>query len=473
MAQKKPLTAWTIALINVAAICSIKNFALNAAYGLSSAFFLILCALIFFIPVSLVAAELASGWPDRGLYTWVREGLGARFGFMAIWLQWIANVIWYPTILSFIASTFAYLFMPELASHKYFVLWTVLIVFWGATFINFLGMNLSGKISSLSAIFGTILPIALIIFLGLLWIGNGYPLQITLSWKSFIPDLTSLNELVLLSGFFLGLTGMEMSAVHAREVQNPKKNYPKAILLSALLIITLSTLGSVTIAGIVPRDEICFSSGGMEAFASLFTSFGMPWAIPLIAGVMAFGALGMLSTWIVGPSRGLYAATEHGDLPPLFQRMNRRGMPVAIFLAQAIIVSLLSLVFILMPNINASYFILVALAASLNMIMYLLMFAAALRLRIKHPNVLRSYQVPGGKIGMWFISCLGMTGPFFVLTIGFFPPSQLETGDPLLYESILIGGCVLFSVLPLLLYNMRKPEWKIESKKDSSDILGD
>lgn len=458
--QRKPLNVWTIGLINVAAICNIKNFALNAEYGLSSAFFLLLCSLIFFIPVSLVSAELASGWPDRGLYTWVREGLGPRFGFMAIWLQWIANVIWYPTVLTFIATSFSYLFMPELATNKFYILSIILITFWTATFINFLGMRVSGLISSLTAIFGTILPIALIVILGLIWIGSGHPIHIALNWKSFFPRLTSLNDLVLLSGFFLGLTGMEMSAVHAREVDNPNRDYPRAIFLSALLIILFSTLGSITIAAIVPVSQIGLASGGMEAFSSLFTTFEMKWAIPMIAAIMTFGALGMMSTWIVGPSRGLYAATEHGDLPPLFHYKNKRGMPVSIFIIQAIIVTLLSLIFVLMPNVNASYFILVALASSLNMLMYILMFCAALRLRTTRPEVQRTYTVPGKKLGIWIVSCLGMLGPLFVLSIGFFPPSQLETGSPLLYEVILVGGCVLFSLLPLIIYSLRKPAWK-------------
>src|SRR5689334_287379 len=105
MKHFRTLTASTIALINVAALCNIKNFPLLAEYGLSTVFFLALSAILFFIPVSLVSAELASGWPEQGIYTWVKAALGHRMGFLAIWLQWIESVIWYPTILSFIAST--------------------------------------------------------------------------------------------------------------------------------------------------------------------------------------------------------------------------------------------------------------------------------------------------------------------------------------------------------------------------------
>ncbi len=173
--KSRPLTAWMIALINVAAICSIKNFPMMAEYGLATIFFLILASLFFFIPVSLVSAELATGWPDRGVYTWVKEGLSPSFGFLAIWLQWIENVIWYPTILSFIAATISYIFMPELAQNKIFVLSIVLATFWSATLINFLGMRISGWISAISVLFGTILPIGLILILAGIWLSRGLP----------------------------------------------------------------------------------------------------------------------------------------------------------------------------------------------------------------------------------------------------------------------------------------------------------
>ncbi|MES2272703.1 MAG: amino acid permease, partial [Chlamydiota bacterium] len=199
MNKKKALTGGMIALMNVCAISNIKNFPLLAEYGLSVIVFLALSAVFFFIPVALVSAELASGWPDRGVYTWVKEALGPRFGFLAIWLQWIENVIWYPTILSFIVSTFAYIFNPSLANNKTYVLISILVTFWSVTLINFLGMKISGWISTITALFGTILPIALIILMGAIWVFSGRPTQISFNWSAVIPDLASINQLVLLS----------------------------------------------------------------------------------------------------------------------------------------------------------------------------------------------------------------------------------------------------------------------------------
>ncbi len=456
MQQKRTLTAWMIAMINLAAICNIKNFPLMAEYGLATLFFLLLSSVFFFIPISLVSAELATGWPERGVYTWVKEGLGLRLGFVAVWLQWIENVIWYPTILSFIAATFAYVFMPELAQNKLYVVCVVLAAFWSTTFINFLGMRTSGWISSISALFGTVFPVGLIILLGFAWILSGQPVQIEFSMESLIPNFSSIRELALLSGFLMSLSGMEMSAVHAKDVKNPKKDYPRAILLSAILIIVLSALGSILIAAVVPFDQIELTSGGMEAFAYLCNAFNMNWAVPVIAGIMTFGALGMLSTWVVGPSRSLYASALDGDLPRFMRKTNKHSMPVAIMIVQGVVVSLLSLVFLTMPTVGSSYWILLALASSLYMVMYLLLFIAAIRLRHKQPDISRPYRVPGGICGMWITAGLGILGSAFSIFISFFPPSQLETGSLALYETILIGGLVVFCGLPFLIYEFKK-----------------
>ncbi|MCB1118146.1 MAG: amino acid permease, partial [Chlamydiia bacterium] len=93
--SKRSLKVFALAMINVAAICSIKNWPLTAEYGFSSLFFFLVSALAFFIPVSLVAAELATGWPERGgVFVWVKEALGHKMGFLAVWLQWAENAIW-------------------------------------------------------------------------------------------------------------------------------------------------------------------------------------------------------------------------------------------------------------------------------------------------------------------------------------------------------------------------------------------
>lgn len=466
MSQKRVLTATTIAFINLAAICNIKNFPLMAEFGFSIIIFLALASIFFFIPASLVVAELASGWPERGVYTWVKEAMGPKMGFAAIWFQWIENVIYYPTLLSFIAAAFAYVFNPELALNKGFVTSVILIAFWLTTLVNFLGMRVSGFVSFLTALFGTVLPIVLITLLCSVWLFLGYPSQINFSWESLVPRFTSLNDFVLLSGVLFGLAGMEMSSVHAKDVENPRKNYPKAVALSAIFILGFSAMGSLSIGAIVPASEIQLSSGAMEAFRSLLNAFQAPWALPIIAAITTFGALGTLSTWVVGPCRGLYATALHGDLPPIFHKANAQGMPVGILIAQGVFVTLLCAVFLFMPSVNSSYWILLALSTILYQIMYILMFISAIRLRYKKPEVVRGYRVPFGNVGMWFVSIFGLIGSSFGFLIAFLPPSQFSVGKVAVFESLLIGITALFCLIPFIIYSLRKPSWHLKEDRE-------
>ncbi len=460
--QKRTISVFMLTMINITAICNIKNFPLSSLYGLSSLFFFLLAALVYFIPVSLVSAELATGWPQRGIYVWVKEALGEKMGFLAICLQWANNVIWYPTILSFMAATIAYIFNPELASNTSYILTVILGSFWVVTIINLFGMTLSGWISTIGALVGTLVPGALIIFLGFLWYFQGNPSETPITWNAFFPDLTSLNQLVIFSGILLSLAGMEMSSVHALEVKNPQKDYPKSIFISAFLILVLSSLGSLAVAIVVPFKQISLVGGSMEAFSLFLKQYGFSWAIPFIAVVMALGAFSMMSTWVVGPTKGILASALDGDLPPVFQKVNKYGMPTALMIVQAAFVTVLSLAFLLMPDVSSSYWILVNLTVQLYLILYAIIFVSAIKLRYKKPEVKRAYRIPGkNNIGMWITCLAGLFSCIFVFFLGFVPPEQINTGSLLQYELFLLGGSFLFVLVPLIIFEKKKESWKV------------
>ena len=180
--SKRVLSVFVLAMLNVSIMASLRNLPLVAEFGLSALCFFFLVALFFLIPCALTSAELATGWPKAGgVYAWVREALGDRWGFMAIWMQWVHNVAWYPVIMSFIAVTFAYLVSPELASNREFVIAVILVGFWGMTLLNYLGIQTSSWFSTIGVILGTIAPGILIIGLGITWLGKGNPSHIPFS----------------------------------------------------------------------------------------------------------------------------------------------------------------------------------------------------------------------------------------------------------------------------------------------------
>lgn len=464
--NKRVLGVFVLAMMNVAVIASLRVLPMMAEEGFSLVFFFVAAALVFLIPTALVSAELATGWTKQGgVYLWVKEAFGGRWGFLAIWLQWIQNVIWYPTVLSFAGATLAYMINPSLANNKIYMLAVILTVYWGSTLASFRGMRTTGWLSTVGVLVGTLVPGAAIITLGLIWFFSGNVPQISMTAKDFFPDMTSIRNIVLLAGVLLTYAGMEVSAVHAQEVKNPQKNYPRAIFLAVLIILVVVILGSLSIAVVVPQPKISLVAGLMQAFTIFFNDYHLKWIVPIVAFMITLGALGQVTAWIVGPSKGLFATAKQGDLPPFFQRVNKNGIPVNLLAVQGCIVTVLALVFLLMPDVSSSYWILSVLTVQLYLIMYILLYSAAIKLRYSQPNVQRAYKIPGGNLGMWIVAGVGISGALFAIFIGFFPPAQLKSESILFYGLFLSVGILVMCGMPLVIYEFRKPNWQTTETK--------
>lgn len=469
--SKPTMSVLTLIMINVIAIDSLRGIPMGAHYGLSLIFYYLLAGVMFFIPSALVSAELATAWPQTGgIYVWVREAFGKRAGFLVIWIQWIYNICWYPTVLSFLAATLAYLINPNLANNTWYILTVVLVTYWSLTLVTLLGMRASGAISTLTAIIGTLLPMVFITGLGILWLLKGQPIQMTVNVKAFIPDLSNLSNLVLLTGVLYTLVGMEMSASHAQDVKNPQVNYPKALFYSTIIIFLSLVLSSLAVAVVIPEKQLSILTGLLDAFQAFFHVFGLEWLMPIVAVLVIFGIIGGVGAWIIGPTRGLLVAAQDGCVPPLLQKVNSKNMPIALLTTQGIICSALCFVFFVMPSVNSSFWILSDLTSQLALSCYIFLFAAAIRLRYKHPRVHRAYKVPFGNWGMWGIGVAGIIASVVTIGIGYLPPSQVDIGSLKFYESFLIIGAVVFYAFPLLLYEFKRRSWKLQPEEVINEI---
>jgi len=461
------LSVMTLAIMNVTAVVSLRGLTSEAVYGLSSAFYYLFAAIVFLIPTAMVAAELAAMFSDKqgGVFRWVGEAFGARTGFLAIWLQWIESTIWYPTVLTFGAVSIAFIGMDSatdasLASNKLFTLIIVLAIYWIATWIAMRGLSWVGKISKWGGMIGTIIPAAILIVLGIAYISTGGENQMDMK-QGFFPDLTKLDNLVLASSIFLFYAGMEMMGVHVMDVKNPSRNYPKAILIGSLITVAIFILGTFALGFIIPAKDISLTQSLLIGFDNYFTHFHLHWASPVIAIALTFGVLAGVLTWVAGPSKGIFTVGKAGYLPPFFQRTNRRGVQRNILLVQGAIVTLLSLLFVVMPSVQSFYQILSQLTILLYLIMYLLMFAAAIRLRYKLPNLARPFRLGKGGNGlMWLIGSVGFLGSLMAFVLSFIPPSQIATGSSRVWYSVLIIGCIVMVVIPYIIYAMRRPSWR-------------
>lgn len=454
----KKISVLALVLLITGAIDSIRNLPATALFGSHLIFFFIFSAIVFLIPVALVSAELSSAWSEEegGVYSWVKNAFGENIAFFTIWLQWINTMVWYPTILSFIAGTLAYLVNPDLAQNKYYLISVILVVFWSLTFIGLSGLRASAAFASICALLGMILPMAFIILLAIIWVIKGNPVAIDLSLKNLIPHWSDSQSWVSLTAIMTSFLGMELAAVHVRNVHSPQKNFPRAMLFSVLLILITMIFGSLAIAFVLPLNQINLVDGVMQAFHNFFQAYHLNALMPVIVILLLLGSLGSMINWIISPAKGLLLAADNGFLPHWLYRLNRHGIASRILILQAVLVTLFCSGFLLFPSINAIYWLFTDLSTELYILMYVLMFAAAWRIKSKYSSLHRPFTIPGGKIGYYLTCLLGLSGCFITLIVGFFPPeNSMDIGGADHFRVIFSCGIIIM-VFPAFLLYLRK-----------------
>ena len=459
------ISMMAFAVMNVTTILSLRGMPSMAEYGLTSIFYYLFAALVFLIPMSLVAAELASTFPNQGgVFRWVGEAFGPKWGFAAIYYEWQTIVIWFPTVLVFAAAALAYIwgtpeFDAKLADNKIYMIIVLLAVFWFVTLFTFRGMQASSRLSSLGGLFGTIFPGAILIVLAGVYVMMGKPIQMPLD-TGYLPDFSHFKNMVLAAGVFLYFGGIETQAVHIQDLKNPTRDYPLAILIATIIIVTIFVLGTLAVGVFIPRDQINLNSSLLMAYRDLWASFGLPWVGNIMAAMLAFGVLGQVSAIVAGPSTGLLAVGKAGYLPHILQKTNAHGIPTNILIIQGVIVTILSAAFTVLPSVQSAYQILSQMATIVYLLMCLIMFGAGISLRYSQPDKVRPFKIPCGNFGMWLVAGIGIVGCAIAALFSFIPPAQITTGSPVIYVGTLIVGCIIFAAVPFVFYAFHKPTWK-------------
>ncbi len=452
----KKISFFSLVILIIAAIDNLRNLPAAALFGSALIFFFVFSAIAFLIPTSMVSAELSATFPEKGgVYHWIRIAFGEKWAMGAIWLQWINTMVWYPTILSFVAGTAAYLINPELAQNKAYLVTVILTIFWVLTLVNLRGIRISAIVNNICALVGTIFPMIFLIILGLIWFFSGKPLQIHLNSENLIPSLGESSNWVSLIAIMASFLGMELSGVHVNDVRDPQKNFPRASFIATLFIFLSMVLGSLTIAFVLPEKEISLVAGIMQVFSNLFDVFGLKGLTPVLTLLIVIGSTGGMINWLISPAKGLLHAAEYGYLPKFFTHKNREGVASRILLAQAVLVSLFCLVFLLVPSVNAFYWFLTALSTELYMIMYILMFGAAIKLHYTYVDRPKAFKIPGNDFGIWTVCLLGFIGCLTTIIVSFFPPTDVNVGNHARYI-LMISLANLLTISPIFLFFLYK-----------------
>jgi amino acid transporter len=435
-----------------------------SVFGLASVFLYVLPAFVFLVPVSLVAAELASGW-EGGVYNWVREGVSTPTGLLAVWCEFSQTIFYYPALLAYVGSTLAYVIDRHLASNGTYTAAVIIVLFWAGVLVSSRGVALVAKLSSGGTLVGTLIPGAVLAVLGVAYLLQGNHSAAPMNTHHILPAWTGLASIVLVVNSFFTYAGVEINAVHVGQLPNPGRDYPRSIFVAMALVLSIFILPTLAIAWVIPGSHISFTAGVMQAFDSLLRHFGVSFLVPVIAIALAVGALAGMLAWLDGPSEGLVRiGREQGYLPPYFQKVNSQGIELHILGAQAIVITIIALLYAFIPSISKAYWIFTAMATQVYLIMYVLMFVAALRLRRTQPEHARGYRAPA----LTLLCILGVLSSLLAFAIGFIAPSQLGHTSPVAYALLIFAGLLVIGVLPpLLLY------WRREYRRGRPDpVLG-
>ncbi|WP_329280471.1 APC family permease [Streptomyces sp. NBC_00691] len=451
------LTWVTLALMTTASVASLRAAPTMAVYGLACVFLYLVPAIVFLLPTALVSAELASGW-NGGVYRWVSEGLSKPLGFLAVWCQFAMTIFYYPSLLGFVASTIAYIIDPALANSGPYTAIVIVVLYWSGVWVSSRGTKALAGLASWGLIIGTLIPGTLLVVLGMVFLGQGNPSAAPMTASNLFPQWTGLASLVLIVNNFLSYSGMEMNAVHVSSLKDPPREYPKSMFLAMGLVLLIFILPALAISWVVPADQLSLTAGVMQAFDAFFAYFKIGWLTPIIAVALVSASLGGMLTWLAGPSKGLLEISrQEGYLPPFLQKLNKNGIQQNILVTQGIVTTVIALGYALIPNVSSVYWIFSVITTQVYLIVYLLMFVAAMRLRKSQPDHPRGYRAPA----LGVLCVVGLLASLAALCIGFIPSSQFGSGSVWSYIAIVGGGLVILGLLiPWAFLKFRKPSWK-------------
>lgn len=380
-----------------------------------------------------------------------------------MFLQWINITVAMDTmmyvIIGALSITFNTPWLNTTPSARFILM---MIILWGATAIQVIGVRKIGRIAEWLFIIGIAIPVICIIIDFFVYLAQGHPLYMQINWQTVVPHHLNSSTLVAFVPFMLAFCGGEASAPHVKNLEHPRY-YSRVMLGLALTAILFDLLGSMAIGMTVPKSEIQNSTGFVYTYGVLLNSIGLPGdVLNKIVGVMlACGIIGELGNWLAGPNQGMYEAAKEGYLPKLFAKATKHGVPLRLMVTQSLIVTITAVLITFNSGSNADFAFNVSLAATTAqyLMVYLIMLIAYIVLKHKHEDWHRAYYMnKNAKISI-AISCLA----FLITVVAFFVTFTPAVGTLAkmqgIYVTSLIGMCAISVIIPLILYHF-KDHWQ-------------
>ena len=392
--HKKVLGVRDMVLFSVSAILLLDTLAAGASIGVQSVFWWVFLGIVFFVPYALICSEMGTAYPEQGgIYAWVRDAFGGRWASRVTWAYWVNTAVWLPAIYILFAGVLSQLFFPGLSLGAQIAVAVGLC--WLSVTINVISLNIGKLVPNLGAIIKSIVFAAIIG--GAFHYSRTHGLANDFSVANLTPEWG--ESLKYISVIIYGMLGFELVSAGSEEMKNPKRDVPRAILVSGLIIIALYTLATVALLTAFPANEIDVVEGLVD---SLVVFFGDTGAGSVIATSLGVGALYTFFsngvTWALGCNRAATEAAIEGELPAVFGKEHPvHETPVGAAVLMGIVGTIILTVYGVLATTNADLFwSLFAFSAVIFLLPYIGLVLAFREMRRRDPDRERPFRVPGG-----------------------------------------------------------------------------
>lgn len=457
---KRVLGRRDLVLLFVVAVFNLNVLPSIAANGGVTIWLWLIALLLFFWPQGIAVIELAHRYPgEGGVYLWAKEVFGDFHGFLSGWCYWTNNMMYVPTVMLYFVGVSVFVLGPGhegLADNRAFALIASLVLLTLLVVLNVMGLGVGKWINNLGGI-GTFVAAFLLMGLGAVVFAKfGTRVQ----WSDFrVPA----NPRFVLNSFGVicfGLVGLELASIMGDEIENPRKTLPGAVAWGGVLSGALYVGATLTLLVAVDKNSISVLQGIVQAVSHMAAQVGVGWIVAPFAFLLSLSIAGIGSAWLGGSARIPFVAGLDSYMPAWLGKIHPRyATPYAALIVHASVSLILVIInFMSTGNVQASFQSLLSLAVVLQLIPFLYVFGALLRIALD--KQFKQQQYSRGTLIAAGIS--GLLTTAVAMVVAYFPAQQISS--VFRYEIWMIGGTLLFigmAAFFFYVYGTRKASRKI------------
>ena len=451
---KRSLGRWDLIALFVVAVFNLNVVPSIAANGGVTVWLWLISLVLFFWPQGIAVIELAHRYPgEGGVYLWAKEVFGDFHGFLSGWCYWTNNMMYVPTVMLYFVGVSVFVLGPghaALADNKIFTVVASVGLMALLVILNIVGLGVGKWINNLGGI-GTAIAAAVLIGLGLIVFAR-FGTTITISDFRIPP-----NPRFVLNSFGVicfGLVGLELASVMGDEIKDPQKTLPGAVAWGGILSGVMYIATTLTLLIAVSKNDINVLQGIVQAVSHMANRVGADWIIAPFALMLSISIAGIGSAWLAGSARIPFVAGLDSYMPSWLGKTHQRfATPYAALIVQGVVSMILVLVNAVGSGVQETFQRLLSLAVVLQLVPFLYMFAALLKIAA-NPN---SEKGVYSKVTLFLAGASGLITTTLGIVLAFFPAQQIRS--LLSYEMWMFGGTLFFiglAVFFFYVYGRRK-----------------